>query len=143
MSNATKRDIFEEMRQLMGSGEIFYRAATYGAEYLNGAHQRRVVPTAECEAELEVFREPLPEKGADPYALLDLLNEFGSPGTVAQTGGRFFGFVNGGMVPSGLAARLLADSWDQKWRCAFSVAGQFGAGGNVPAMACLSVRVAS
>ena len=32
---------------------------------------------------------------------------------MAQTGGRFFGLVNGGVIPAAMAARLLADSWDQ------------------------------
>ena len=32
---------------------------------------------------------------------------------MAQTGGRFFGLVNGSIIPASLGARLLADSWDQ------------------------------
>jgi len=32
---------------------------------------------------------------------------------VNQTAGRYFGFVNGGMLPVGLAARWLGDAWDQ------------------------------
>jgi glutamate/tyrosine decarboxylase-like PLP-dependent enzyme len=41
------------------------------------------------------------------------LNQYGSPATAAQTGGRYFGFVNGGAIPVSLAARWLADFWDQ------------------------------
>src|SRR5207302_1795085 len=33
--------------------------------------------------------------------------------TVATTGGRYFGFVNGGMVPAALAANWLAGAWNQ------------------------------
>ena len=51
------------------------------------------------------------EDGPDP--VIALLDEVGSPGTVAQVGGRFFGLVNGGAVPAALAARVLADTWDQ------------------------------
>lgn len=46
-------------------------------------------------------------------AIIDQLHQIGSPGTMAQTGGRFFGLVNGVAIPTGLAARLLSDVWDQ------------------------------
>src|SRR5262249_52119972 len=41
------------------------------------------------------------------------LHKIGGPATVAQTTGRYFGFVNGGMLPVSLAAKWLGDSWDQ------------------------------
>lgn len=42
-----------------------------------------------------------------------MLDEIGSPATVATTGGRYFGFVTGGSLPSAMAASLLAGVWDQ------------------------------
>jgi glutamate/tyrosine decarboxylase-like PLP-dependent enzyme len=42
-----------------------------------------------------------------------MLDEFGSPGTVATTGGRYFGFVTGGTLPAALAASWLSNTWDQ------------------------------
>ena len=62
---------------------------------------------------MAVFREKLPDQPVDPYHVLEKLHQFGSPATVAQTGGRYFGFVNGGIVPTALAAKWLADVWDQ------------------------------
>jgi glutamate/tyrosine decarboxylase-like PLP-dependent enzyme len=41
------------------------------------------------------------------------LDELVSPATVANAGGRFFGFVNGGTLPAGLAASWLVSAWDQ------------------------------
>jgi glutamate/tyrosine decarboxylase-like PLP-dependent enzyme len=38
---------------------------------------------------------------------------YGSPATVANSGGRYFGFVNGGCVPAALAAAWLVSAWDQ------------------------------
>jgi len=55
----------------------------------------------------------LPEGFTPAGEVLNLLHNYGSPGTVAQFGGRYFGFVNGSMVPAGLASRILADFWDQ------------------------------
>jgi glutamate/tyrosine decarboxylase-like PLP-dependent enzyme len=45
--------------------------------------------------------------------MLAQLDEIGSPATVATTGGRYFGFVNGGMLPAALAANWLAGAWNQ------------------------------
>jgi hypothetical protein len=54
-----------------------------------------------------------PENPSDPSFVLDQLQEIGSPAVVTQTGGRYFGFVNGGILPVGLAATWMADVWDQ------------------------------
>jgi glutamate/tyrosine decarboxylase-like PLP-dependent enzyme len=42
-----------------------------------------------------------------------LLDEIGSPATMAMAGRRFFGFVIGGVLPATLAANWLAGAWDQ------------------------------
>ena len=45
--------------------------------------------------------------------MLALLDRVGSPATVVTTGGRYFGFVNGGALPASVAASWLASAWDQ------------------------------
>jgi glutamate/tyrosine decarboxylase-like PLP-dependent enzyme len=42
-----------------------------------------------------------------------LLDEIGSPATMAMAGPRFFGFVIGGALPATVAANWLATAWDQ------------------------------
>src|SRR5258707_517781 len=44
---------------------------------------------------------------------IERLDEIGYAATVATTGGRYFGFVNGGMVPAAMAANWLAATWNQ------------------------------
>lgn len=44
---------------------------------------------------------------------IDLLASVGGPATMRTTGGRYFGFVNGGTHPTARAAAVLAGTWDQ------------------------------
>ncbi len=101
------------MQDLTVTGDLFSRALECGRGYLREVHSRNVAPTEEAVTALAAFRESFPEDMGDPNAILELLHRIGSPGTMAQSGGRFFGLVNGGIVPTALAARILADFWDQ------------------------------
>ena len=55
----------------------------------------------------------LPDAPTDPRETLALLDDVGSPATVATAGPRFFGFVIGGALPATVAAHWLATVWDQ------------------------------
>ncbi len=88
-------------------------AARHAREYLQSVDQRPVAPPPEAVAALDNLRGPLPTEPASPEAVLDQLARFGSPATIANSGGRFFGFVNGGCVPAALAAAWLVSAWDQ------------------------------
>src|SRR5262245_63522943 len=81
--------------------------------YIDSGDMRRVAPSMEAVERLALLDEPLPEHPADPRIVLQMLDEIGSPATVSNSGGRYFGFVTGGALPAALAANLMAGVWDQ------------------------------
>lgn len=92
---------------------LFRQAAERAARYLRAIAERPVAPSADALAGLARFDEPLAEGGSDPAAVLALLDEAGSPATMATNGNRYFGFVIGGTHPAALAAHCLTLAWDQ------------------------------
>jgi glutamate/tyrosine decarboxylase-like PLP-dependent enzyme len=101
------------MRRERDSKALLDQARRYVYEYIDAVDQRAVFPDEDAIRNLDRFDEPLPEHSQSGADTLDMLNAYGAPATVAQTGGRYFGFVNGGVVPTALAARWMADAWDQ------------------------------
>jgi glutamate/tyrosine decarboxylase-like PLP-dependent enzyme len=93
--------------------DLLQHAAETARKYVRGIGERRVAPTEKDVAGLKKLREPFPIAPSNPMQVLDKLDEIGSPATVATTGGRYFGFVNGGTLPASLAANWLAGAWDQ------------------------------
>jgi len=93
--------------------ELLSEAASRARRYLQDVCRRPVTPTRTDLAELQRFVEPLPEHPSDPRQTLTLLDEAGSPATVASAGPRYFGFVTGGTLPIALAAGWLGMAWDR------------------------------
>ncbi len=93
--------------------EVLELAARRALDYLQTVGSRRVAPCPSAVLDLAQFDEPLPEAPSDAFCVLDLLDRVGSPATVANAGGRFFGFVNGAALPVSVAATWIASAWDQ------------------------------
>jgi glutamate/tyrosine decarboxylase-like PLP-dependent enzyme len=100
MNNVNTRDLLAD-------------AAERAQRYVEGVSERRVGPAESDLTWLTEFHESFPETPCDPRDIIAKLDQIGSPTTLATTGGRYFGFVNGGMLPSALAANWLAGAWNQ------------------------------
>ena len=92
---------------------LLQRATDLARNYLESIPGRRVVPSRTALAALQKLHEPFPDSSCDAGQVLEILSELGSPATVANAGGRYFGFVTGATLPVSLAANWLAGAWDQ------------------------------
>jgi glutamate/tyrosine decarboxylase-like PLP-dependent enzyme len=93
--------------------KLYENAAQRAIAYLEGLETRSVAPAEDAVAQLDSFDEVLPDHPSDPEDILHMLDEIGSPATLATAGPRFYGFVIGGALPVTLAANWLAGAWDQ------------------------------
>lgn len=84
--------------------QILENSAQRAIAYLESLEDRRVAPDPASIEALAALEECFPEAPTDPARVLQLLDEFGSPATMAMAGPRFFGFVIGGSLPVALAA---------------------------------------
>lgn len=114
----TVASLFDTTRSLYRDKTLFDLARDHAFDYMDRIHGDRadqppVYPTRETLDRLTLFDEPLPHAMGEGREILDLLHTLGSPATAAQTGGRYFGFVNGAAFPPALAAKWLSDVWDQ------------------------------
>jgi glutamate/tyrosine decarboxylase-like PLP-dependent enzyme len=103
----------EQMFVEMRDKSLFDQAHRYALEYVSAVFQRNVYPEQDAIENLEKFKSDLPESSSAGDAVIECLHRYGSPATVAQLGGRYFGFVSGSSLPVGLAAKHLASYWDQ------------------------------
>jgi glutamate/tyrosine decarboxylase-like PLP-dependent enzyme len=95
------------------SGNVLELAANKAQRYVREISQRRVSPSEASIAALAELHEPFPASPSEPSEVIATLDQIGSAATLATTGGRYFGFVNGGMVPAAMAANWLAAAWNQ------------------------------
>ena len=95
------------------TNDVLSLAAERAQTYVRDITKRRVAPAEKDVAALAKFREAFPAESSDPRNVVAMLDEIGSPATVASTGGRYFGFVVGGSLPAVTAANWLACAWDQ------------------------------
>ncbi len=110
----------------MNEAQLMQEADGRARSYVAGIGARNVFPDAKQLAGLSGFDEPLPETGRQASETIRLLDEAGSPATVASNGPNYFGFVIGATLPVAAAAERIAVAWDQ---CASSFANSPAADG--------------
>ena len=93
--------------------DLLSAAAGRAFAYLRDSPNRPVVPGPAALQALGQLAYRLPWAATDPRDVLALLDRVGSPATVVTTGGRYFGFVNGGALPALVAAGWMVSTWDQ------------------------------
>jgi glutamate/tyrosine decarboxylase-like PLP-dependent enzyme len=98
---------------LAGRPALLQDASQRALAYLGGLAGRPVAPPAEAVAALDRLDFALPGPGLEATEVLRMLDELGSPATVASAGPRYFGFVTGGTLPVAQAAAWLGAAWDQ------------------------------
>ncbi|CAM9166113.1 unnamed protein product [Ectocarpus fasciculatus] len=107
----------ETLRQNLSSEletkELFAQAQRYAYEYMDSTGDAPVFPSESSLAALSVFDEAMPDSSQNGSEVLKQLHEVGGPATVRQTGGKYFGYVCGGILPVAAASRWLTDVWDQ------------------------------
>jgi glutamate/tyrosine decarboxylase-like PLP-dependent enzyme len=103
----------------MNELELLADADERARVYTTTIGKRRVFPDGNALANLALFDEPLPESGVPADEVLRLLDESGSPATVASNDPRYFGFVIRATLPAAAAAERMVLAWDQ---CASSFA---------------------
>jgi len=103
----------QEMNRQLEERHLLDQVREYTDAYFDRVLDMRAVPSEADKKALSVFDEAMPTGSQDAAETLALLQSAGENTISAQGGGRYFGFVNGGILPVSLAARWLADAWDQ------------------------------
>ena len=98
---------------ISASEDVLMLAADKARRYVKGVCERRVSPSEDALTALAELHEPFPASSTPTSDVIHRLDQLGSATTMATTGGRYFGFVNGGMVPAAMAANWLAAAWNQ------------------------------
>lgn len=110
---AVTKKLQARMFKLANDHAVFDQAKEYALDYLDDIFEREVYPNDIVLQNLSHFDEPMPLEADDPVSMLKLLHDYGSPATVATTGGRYFGLVVGSSFAPVMAVKWLADVWDQ------------------------------
>jgi glutamate/tyrosine decarboxylase-like PLP-dependent enzyme len=93
--------------------KLLEMAKAESINYLMHVDSLPVFPSNDALTLLQHFDEELPTQQNNPIDTLKKLVAIGTRTTVNHGGSRYFGFVNGGILPIGIASRWLADTWDQ------------------------------
>lgn len=107
------QELYKKLFHELENESTYDQATRAGHQYVLDLKASRTYPSDESISELASFDEELPENSIDSHRVINQLATDGTPGTVGCSGGRYFGFVTGGYIPAGMAAKILSSFWDQ------------------------------
>ncbi len=108
-----KNELQARMMRDLDDKRPLRRAVEHAFRHIDETPDRRPFPDDAALARARAMHAPMPEAGADSSAVIDRMKDGFADACVTATGGRYFGFVTGGVLPATLGARWLADAWDQ------------------------------
>lgn len=97
----------------MNELELLEQADTLARAYTGNIYTRRAFPSADAITALKGFDEPLSDEGHPEVETLTMLDQLGSPATVASNGPNYYGFVFGASLPVAAGAERVSLAWDQ------------------------------
>jgi glutamate/tyrosine decarboxylase-like PLP-dependent enzyme len=92
---------------------LLTRTAELAADHLLGDVEAPVSRPVDAADLVAALGGPLPAGGQEPLETIEMLAREAVPGLVRTNVGRYFGFVEGGVLPASLAADWLASTYDQ------------------------------
>ncbi len=95
------------------SKQLLKQAFQASLTYLQQRPSTAVTPNTSQSDLLGTLGDTIPQQSVPATDVLHQLAELGESNSVRTTGGRYFGFVNGGILPVALAASWLVDTWNQ------------------------------
>jgi glutamate/tyrosine decarboxylase-like PLP-dependent enzyme len=97
----------------MSSLPLFRRAMAHAAAYRDAVATRPRPLAADYHEMRARAAAPVPETGTAPETIIDELVALAADGLMPMTGPRFFGWVIGSSLPTGVAADWLVSAWGQ------------------------------
>ena len=97
----------------MTEHDVLRCAQAHAIRYLDSLPHRPVGATLDAAELRRRLGGPLPQNATDAVEVIDHLVRDVDGGLHSSTGGRFFGWVIGGVLPAALAADWLTATWDQ------------------------------
>lgn len=93
--------------------DLLARACQLAHDYVRTAPTRTIASPVSMQHMVDALDGNLPDTPEDPVTVLEELVRAADPGLVVTNAGRYFGFVEGGVLPIALAADWLTTTWDQ------------------------------
>jgi len=115
--------------------ELMEQATERAARYIETLEARGVFPTVEAVGRLQELSGPLPADGAKPTEVLRLLDEIGSPATVATAWATLFWIRYRRRAACNSVGKLAGGSVGPVCRSRRALTGEFSLGGDFGAMA--------